>query len=140
MKLSIATLCDRAVVREGLLHILGAGITNTRTPLPSALQLDVGLMFQLEPSDGGDHRLSVLLLHEDTGDKVGQVIGLFQIPSEDVTSEKLPLGFAPLTIPLSAMAVSKAGFYGVTVVLDDEEVARLRLRVFDANEPGGNDA
>jgi hypothetical protein len=134
----MAVTCDRAMVREGLLHILGAGVTNTKMRLPSQLLMDVALMLQLDAADGGSHSISLLLTHEDTGERIGQVKGQFLVPEDELAQDELPLPYIPLPIPLSGFVVAKSGFYAITVTLDDKELTVLRIRVLEADDNSEN--
>jgi Family of unknown function (DUF6941) len=129
VKLIVSALCDRATVREGLLHVLGAGVTNITTRLPALLPLDLALMARLEPEDAGAHQISIVLEHEDTEDKLGELKGDFEVSAEALNEPELPLANVPFPVPLSDFRLSKAGSYIVKIALDGTKVDTLRLLV-----------
>lgn len=69
MKIDTCLLCDAATVREGLLHILGGGITEvTRPSYPASLSMSMAFRIFVHPTElGAPHRIDVLLNDEDGG-------------------------------------------------------------------------
>ncbi|GAA4718821.1 DUF6941 family protein [Phytohabitans rumicis] len=135
MKLSISTICDRATVREGLLHILGAGVTTVTQNLPSPLMLDVAILLTIEAEDVGEHWLSVVLRHEDTDDRLGEIRAQFEVPEDQVRKVDAPLGNVPVSIPLRTFRITKEGFYVVDVIVDNNLMGALRIVVHAPEQP-----
>lgn len=113
-----ALLCEAATVREGLLHILGGGITRIQRPgFPSLLQLDLALVFTLTPSEAQErHRLRVVVQTAD-GAKLADARAEFGVtasvdlqPGERIASS--------LALQLRQVEIPAAGVYGVEVLID----------------------
>ncbi len=68
MKLDVALLCDAATVREGLLHVLGGGVTKLSRPdYPAPLGVQLAVRVTGEWSEAsGTHKLEVALVDADS--------------------------------------------------------------------------
>lgn len=107
MNIDCALLCDAATVREGLLHILGGGITRLhRAEYPSALGTALAVRVMVHPTEADrSHQFETRLLSED-GEEVGSVQVNFEMshpvavlrPGEEL-SVALPLSLHGLGIP-----------------------------------------
>jgi hypothetical protein len=65
---SVGVLCDKATIREGLLHILGGGVRVLGRPqLPASFDVDLALMLEPETLEEfqGSHDLVITILTED---------------------------------------------------------------------------
>jgi len=138
MKLNMAVLCDRATVREGLLHILGAGVTRCSLILPGAPDLDLALLIQAEDFNdlAGKHTLSVVV-NEHNGNEVGR--GEFGWEGPEVhaaPADDSPLPQLPLVVPIRAITFNNPGEHTVTIQIDGEEAARTAVMVAKADIPG----
>ena len=60
-------LCDAATVREGLLHILGGGITRLNRPsFPAPLGAALALQISVHPTEASvSHRVEAIIQGED---------------------------------------------------------------------------
>jgi len=78
MDVATALLCDAATVREGLLHVLGGGITRLWRPaLPAELATKLAVLVDLAPEDlETPHELEVLILCGEL--EIGRVMAGFQ--------------------------------------------------------------
>ena len=67
MRVDCALLCDAVTVREGLLHILGGGVTRaTRQSYPGPLGLSLALRVLIHPTEAADiHKMEVILQDAD---------------------------------------------------------------------------
>jgi len=127
---------DAASVREGLLNVLGAGITRlVRDPLPG--RLDAVLAVMLQPDDPGDlqaaHNLEVVIT-ETTADgpvvvarAVLEIVGL---QSSSDTAELLPT--LPLVVPLQSIPIPRTGLYRITATLDGQAGIEYAFEVVKA--------
>jgi hypothetical protein len=120
-------LCDAATVRDGLLHVLGAGITRiTRPAFPAKMGVELALLLTFENAAAaeGDHRLVVRV--EGAGQEVGRVEIAFgarsaeEIPEQDRNRQAL----APLVVPLREVALPEPGDYTIVVALDEKPLSR----------------
>ncbi|WP_326782769.1 DUF6941 family protein [Streptomyces sp. NBC_00151] len=137
----MATLCDRATVREGLLHILGAGVTQTSLILPSAPDLDLALLFHEEKHNdlSGRHTLHVALTHED-GTHIGAAELIWEAPAreeqQDAAGTPEPSMQLPIVVPLRGMVINNPGRIHVQASVDGKPVAVVPFIVTKADIPG----
>lgn len=136
----MATLCDRATVREGLLHILGAGVTQTSLILPSAADLDLALLFHAEePNDmSGRHTLTVKVNHED-GTHVGTAELIWEAPvieQANTLEGPQPNLQLPIVVPLRSMIIQNQGHININVSVDGKPVAEVSFVATKAELPG----
>jgi hypothetical protein len=62
MKVPVAVLCDAVSVRDGLLHILGGGITKVGRPsVPTPFGVQLALMLAFRHDDLGPHIITVTI-------------------------------------------------------------------------------
>ncbi len=80
MRVDTALLCDAATVREGLLHILGGGITQVVRPeFPAELGVTLALRIMVHPTEmEHPHQLQIIVQGED-GEKVTEVKAQVQV-------------------------------------------------------------
>lgn len=122
-------LCDFATVREGLLHVLGAGVTRLwRQTYPAPLGLSLALLFRLEPSETHEqHRLRVVLVNED-GQRQAELDGQFGVQAGPGTrpGEQVVM---PMVLNLQGMPIMKAGTYSLDILLDSLQIGSLSFVV-----------
>jgi len=140
MKLLAMILCEKAIVREGMLHILGGGATIlTRPELPAPLSVDLALMFQPASIDDltAPHSLHVEIRSSAT-DRVAtaEVELTLGLPGE--APSVLPA--VPITIPLQNVGVSEYGLCTISVELDTEPVGTWKFTVEKEFPQGSTDA
>lgn len=116
-----ALLCDAATVREGLLHVLGGGITRIWRPqFPAPLNVDLALVLTLVPAEAQErHRLRVLVLTAD-GTQLAETraeFGLGALPPNLQPGERL---IAPVVLPLRPVQLPGPGTYSVEVLIDGQ--------------------
>ena len=129
MKALICTLCDRATVREGLLHILGAGITTLGRPsLPAPMELDLVLLLRPSQIDEaiGSHEVTVSVCSDD-GAKVMQSTLSFVVAPVDPVPDPLPS--LPFSVGLRNVVLSAYGHYAVQINYDDVRLEEIRFSV-----------
>lgn len=119
MRIDCALLCDAATVREGLLHILGGGITRAGRPLyPAPVGLTLALRVLVHPTEAdATHRLDVLLQGED-GQQVAQLEIEFGISDRSTLAPGEQVS-VPLPIPFPAqVALPTPGAYSFELLID----------------------
>lgn len=134
-RLATAILCDSATVREGLLHILGGGITRLwRDQLPAALGFTLALMIEVS-SDAlrVPHEVHVRIVDDD-GANVAEAMGGFQVGQPAVWMETTESQLVPLVVPLHTAVVTHFGGYTVQITIDDEAASPLRFLVLHPDE------
>lgn len=119
MRVDCALLCDAVTIREGLLHILGGGITRAnRVSFPAPLNMSLALRIMVHPTETQDaHKIQVRLMNEDGAD-VAQIDGEFQ--HSDPSAKDLALGeesAMALQIGFN-LALPKAGAYSFEILID----------------------
>jgi hypothetical protein len=119
-------LCNAASVHEGLLFVMGGGITGMIPPqYPAPIPVTVAFIVLADELDFPEkHNLRVTVVDENERE-VGFGMGEFE-----------PLGFLdtgevsvlPGALPLSGIALPGAGDYEVRITIDGLIMARLPLR------------
>jgi hypothetical protein len=120
VRIDCALLCDATTVREGLLHVLGGGVTRINRPgYPAPLApLALALRILVHPTETDrTHQLDVRLQGAD-----GQEIGKFDVqfgigdPGEVEPGEEVSVPL-PLNMPPN-VALPSAGRYSFELLID----------------------
>ena len=133
MKATAVMLADHATVREGLLHVLGGGISRViRDPLPAPLGAMLALM--LQPDDPDDllrtHDLEVTIKHA-TAEGEGSVAKAVMTLRSAISAPG-PLSPVAVVVPLQLVPITETGIHRVTVNLDGEQAASIEFEVVKA--------
>lgn len=129
MKLPVSILCDRATVREGLLHILGGGVTNVTLPsLPAAPDLDLALFLTGDNAQEfeGTHKIAVRVVNSTSQEAIATVELSWEGPEADFSYDG-PAPSLPITVPLRGMQLREYGKYEVIVAVDGAQMMQLAL-------------
>lgn len=125
MRVDCALLCDSVTVREGLLHVLGGGITRLGRPeFPAPLMGALALRVMVHPTESDrPHQLEARLQAED-GATIARVdIGFELNPSgSERPGEELPVAFA---LPLHGVAIPHVGAYSFELLIDGVHQASI---------------
>jgi hypothetical protein len=120
VRIDCALLCDAATVREGLLHILGGGVTRVNRPgYPAPLApLTLALRILIHPTEADrPHQLDVRLQGAD-GQELAKVEVQFGISNPGGTEPGEELSIAlPLNMPES-LIMPQAGRYSFELLID----------------------
>jgi len=133
-----AFLCDAATVREGLLHILGGGITRLgRAGFPAQFGCDLAVMVQLHPIEAQDEQRLRTVVVDGDGNELGRLEGSFRA-SPSPTLEPGELVSVPFVVGLSGLQIPGPGTYSVELLLNGSHVRSLRVDAHDTTpiEPG----
>ena len=118
MRVDCALLCDAVTAREGLLHILGGGITRLgRGEFPAPLNVALALRVMVHPTEADKlHELEARLLAED-GVLVARVqIDFALAPTGTVRpGEELAVAFP---VPLHTAQLPEDGAYSFELLID----------------------
>jgi hypothetical protein len=119
MRIDTALLCDSVTVREGLLHILGGGITRlNRESFPAPLGVALALRVMVHPTEANrTHQLTVYLIDAD-GEQLAEVRIEFGLNDPSVLDVGEEASLA-LPIQLYNVAVPRQGFYSFELLIDD---------------------
>jgi hypothetical protein len=127
MKLDCALLCDAVTVREGLLHVLGGGITRvTNVTYPAEFVGALAMRILLHQTEAGaDHSLQVILQTED-GDRLVEMTGGFrtELPPDLAPGEDLPI---PMAMAFQGPLPSP-GSYSFELLIDNVHQVTVPLR------------
>ena len=130
-----ALLCDHATVRDGLLHLLGGGITRvTKTRYPTELGIFLAMILTLTPSEGEEkHRVRVNIVGMD-GQQIAEVNG--ELGVKDHPNREPGEGYVvPLPLSLASIPIPAPGTYAVNILIDGRQ---LRSLDFVASESAAN--
>lgn len=120
MRIDCALLCDAATVREGLLHVLGGGVTRAgRQSYPAPVNLTLALRILVHPTEAGRQHTLVVLLQGEDGESVTELTIAFGV--EDASAleagEQISL---PLPLPLpEAVQLPQPGRYSFEILIDN---------------------
>lgn len=140
MEIDTCLLCDAASIREGLLHILGGGITDVVRPeYPAPLGMHLALRILAHPTElDRSHRLEVLLQDED-GERVTQ----FHLETQQIdTSQVHPGRQAPLNLawnfPMNPH-LPHPGRYSFELLIDGVHQRSVPFTAVQVQEQGGDE-
>ncbi|MFP3883642.1 MAG: DUF6941 family protein [Actinomycetota bacterium] len=128
MRLNTALLADAAHTRDRLLYIIGGGITRIWRPeYPSPLNLDVGLMLEIHPTEfDRPHEITIRGMDED-GEHIVEVRGAVQATAgedHDVGESAL----VPAVLGLRNVGLPHPGVYTLEIVIDGQHQTSIRFR------------
>jgi uncharacterized protein DUF6941 len=128
-RVASALLCDAATVREGLLHILGGGITRLhRTEFPAPMQVTLVVQVVLTPTEiQFEHDVMAVIQTED-GDVVVQANGHLEAGEPNPMLEPGESVILPLVINLAGVEVPRAAGYSIEVSVDEVHQTSLTFR------------
>jgi hypothetical protein len=131
-----AFLCDAATVREGLLHILGAGVSRIPRPsFPAPLNAQLAMVATLMPVEARtQHSLAVVVQGMD-GLRVAEVTGQFGVgtlPAGIQPGEPLAV---PIVLDLRQVMIPGQGTYSVEVLVDSQLAKSLPFMVSQVPAP-----
>jgi len=136
VKIDCALLCDSATVREGLLHVLGGGITRAGRPTwPAPLGLTLALRILVHPTEADrEHKLVVRLQGED-GLEVARVDIDFGV-NDTGTLEAGEQASLPLPIPMPPQVMLPGvGRYSFELLIDGIHQASVPFTAHDVELP-----
>ena len=115
MEIRVATICDFAQVREGLLSVLSAGITRVwRSQYPAPLGVMLGLIFEVTPGRAKFPREVRIRVENADGARLAEATGGFQVdpsPGHD-PGEMLTL---PFVVDFRDLQIPAAGRYQIVI-------------------------
>ena len=140
MRIDCALLCDAATVREGLLHILGGGVTRLGRPdYPAPLGLVLAMRILVHPTEiDRPHHLQVQLQGAD-GARITAVDAQFgvgdpgQLEPGEEASLPLPLGFP------DAVQLPEPGRYSFEILIDGIHQVSVPFTAIPLETPEGGD-
>ncbi len=80
MDIRVATLCDFAQVREGLLFVSSAGITRVyRESFPAPIGVMLALVLEMSPVEAIDSHKVAVRIEDADGQKLAEIVGEVQV-------------------------------------------------------------
>jgi len=119
VRFNCVLLCEAVTARDGLINVLGGGVTHyTRPdfPAPIALWLAVGLALEKQSEIPGEHRLRIRIKRADDGRQIFQHEVPFTVQVEGDVDEGLVMFGIPIEGELPA-----PGKYRLEVEADDDQ-------------------
>lgn len=132
----VFVLCDAANVRDGLLNILGAGISSiSRHEFPAQLDCLVAIQFEISGGSMDDEIVLRVVVSGGDGEQVDVPefeTTLNQTPIEQRTPKPTPaLNNPSFTVPFilnaSALTVPAPGSYQMALFVNDQQLSSLRF-------------
>ena len=128
-RITSALLCDAATVREGLVHILGGGITRLNRPeYPSPMMTALALAVVLSPLEAGHPHEVVAVVQTEDGEAIVQANGQLQPGEPSPLLEPGESVAIQLAIPLHQVVLPAAGGYSIEISVDDVHQLSLAFR------------
>ncbi|MCO5316766.1 MAG: hypothetical protein M9938_11490 [Solirubrobacterales bacterium] len=138
MRVDCALLCDAATVREGLLHILGGGVTRIGRPeFPAPVGLTLALRVAVHPTETeAEHRLEAQLVDFDGGHVIDIEVSFTTGSNAETPGVGDEIGVnIPLVFPAQAV-LEKPGRYSVELLIDGIHQLSIPFRAdLVPNEP-----
>ena len=117
MRVDCALLCDAVTVRDGLLHVLGGGVTQIMRPAyPAPLGVALALRIMIHPTEtAAQHRCQVLLQNSD-GAQLANADVTFAVEGagDTVPGEEHSLA---LPLPLQNVGIPEPGEYSIEILI-----------------------
>ncbi|MDH3225766.1 MAG: hypothetical protein OEM67_01585 [Thermoleophilia bacterium] len=127
MKVDTALLCDAVSIREGLLHILGGGITRIWVEqFPAAINATLALRVLIGSDEAESPQGINLLVQGPDGEELGSFnldFGVNAPEGADAAGE-VPI---PLAIPMQQVQLPAPGSYSIEVKVGDTIARSVRL-------------
>jgi hypothetical protein len=133
MDLQVATLCDFAAEYQGKMVISGTfdALAAKATPIVHP-QCSLAMRFCFTPEDDGDHELQISVIDED-GKPIND-----KMPIKGAMPVKMPENSAFMTrhliVGFQGLSFPRAGVYSVDILVDNELIQRLPLRIIKVEE------
>ena len=127
VELTTALLCDHASVREGLLFVVGGGITRIRRPqYPAHLGIGLAAMLEFDSLEAQrDHRFQLIVVGED-GDEAARVEADIRVGATDAVKpgENVQV---PLAVDMYQTVLPVGGAFELRLYLDGEHRRTLQF-------------
>lgn len=138
MRIDTALLCDAATVKDGLLNVLGGGITYAgRSEFPAPLGVELAMRVVMHPTElQHSHKVEILLQDED-----GQLVTRAEIGFE--AQDQIDLSMVPagedVPVPIhwdfpARPAIPHPGRYSFEVLIDGNHKISLPLQAAEIEE------
>jgi len=129
MRVAAAFLCDAASVRQGLLSVLGGGVTILRRQsFPAPLGITLVYMPEVDADEmSRTYNFTIDVHAVDDPKPLAHIEGGWQADASDLTDPTLS-NYAPIVVPLDQVALAKPGYYTVAIDLKGVETRSITFR------------
>lgn len=141
MRLAVSTLCDVASARDGLISVLGAGITILSRPsFPAPMLCSLALLIEVGDTDGmGPHNLNIVM----TPSSVDDTEPVFEMGAD--FSQERPAGMSsvgsssmPVVVDLHEIGIPVAGNYQIEIRLNGVQTGLIPFVAIEVPESDQN--
>ena len=135
MEIVSALLCDFVTVHEGLVHVLGGGVTRIwRTTVPATLGVSLALTLEV-PSEEMflPHEVHVLVKDPEQN-RLAEVTGGTQAPELPIRLEPGEAVLVSLALPLQSINVLRYGRHDLDISVDKVPARTLHAWVLHPDE------
>jgi hypothetical protein len=138
MRISTLLIADAARVRDGLLSVIGGGVTNiSAAGFPMNPQADLAVIVDVAPGEWpGQFPVRITLERGDSAGFGETLIGYEGLYAGEIKRPDEP-ALVPLAMTLGPLEVPAPGRYEVVVAIGDLPVERLPLVVAEIELPPG---
>ena len=126
MKIVTALLCDKAHARDGLLYVIGGGITRVwRAEYPAPAGVELALMIELHRTEAKrPHQIDIELVGED-GAVLFELGGAFQTAADHLKAWDTQL--VPFVVNLAGVPLTDVGPYNLEISIDGNHQSTIRF-------------
>lgn len=138
MEVDCALLCDAVTIREGLLHILGGGVTRANRPgFPAPLGLNLALRILVHPTEADRSHLLEATLQDADGKTIAKISAQFGLNDLGDTQPGEQISI-PLALPLPPqIGLPHEGLYSFELLIDGVHKATVPFLAKTITPPQG---
>jgi hypothetical protein len=119
-----ALVCDAAEVREGMLFLLGGGVTRLfRDSYPAPLGVTLAVVLEMTPAEAGVAHQVVVRIADGDGREIGSMNAALQIGGVAGLEPGEAL-LVPMVFALHTVGIPGPGAYDIRVEVDESGAAR----------------
>jgi len=125
-----AMLCDAATVREGLLNVLGGGITQLwREQFPAPLGVQLAMLLHCPAAEAAQNRKMTISLRHESSQKAAELAVDFQMASAAPSVRPETIVTVPLVANFQAQMVPLEGNYVIDLAVDGQVLKTIDFMV-----------
>lgn len=131
MRVALATICDYATVREGLLTVVSAGVNRLwRDQVPAPMNICLAVLLEVEQDSRADIHDFELVISGPDGAQVAKAEGAIQAgASLREVPEPEELAYIPLALDLRGVPAPVYGLYTMRIRVSQADPLELRFKV-----------
>jgi predicted dienelactone hydrolase len=130
MRVGAAFLCDSAETREGLLFVLGAGVSRIWRPdMPAPMGVCLGMIIELHRDERDRPHEFEVRIHSEDGQEIAKAAGGFQVDAEGSDLEVHEMATVPIALDFRSVPLPAFGPYSVEITINGEHRRSLGFSV-----------